>query len=462
MVNYCVCAGCNSTTRTGHRVHDFPKDKAILKRWVQFVRFRRADFSVTSVTENAKICSAHFKQEDYDSRDVRMASLGLKSPSRKRLIPTAVPSVHTHLSACPVPRPRRTKVRAARRKRERKARAFPFTPPPLQCHSADTAVQETAVQVNLKRMMVSVGTQTTFGMQTSTPLASPEQTDDEEDPCVFRRLDSRQKKQAWEGIAAKLAATTGVARTGEEVRKKWQDFSSLAKRKAAAVRRDTTATGGGPTTAAPLTLEEERAVSLLGSTATVGIEGGVDVHGGRALDAATTLAAGPSPRPAPPRPSAPRPAHLAPARIATASLATARLARAHLAPAHLATARPAAARPSHLEREKLEVLKELWDTVKEASARDARFQQELLVVKRAKLELEARRLLLAEQKLARPSLSLPVLWPEPEELRVCRRGRRKKRRATVATCDGGDVHRQRAQDRQAGVVARRRVIVEFF
>ncbi|KAL2095531.1 hypothetical protein ACEWY4_007679 [Coilia grayii] len=52
--------------------------------------------------------------------------------------------------------------------------------------------------------------------------------------------------------------------------------------------------------------------------------------------------------------------------------------------------------------------------VKEASARDARFQQELLVVKRAKLELEARRLLLAEQKLARPSLSLPVLWPEPE------------------------------------------------
>ncbi|KAL2082810.1 hypothetical protein ACEWY4_022628 [Coilia grayii] len=194
MVNYCVCAGCNSTTRTGHRVHDFPKDKAILKRWVQFVRFTRADFSVTSVTENAKICSAHFKQEDYDPRDVRMASLGLKSPSRIRLIPTTVPSVHTHLSACPVPRPRRTKVGAARRKREL---ATMWTDASLQDSadtavqetsvqdSADTAVQETAVQVNLKPMMVSVGTQTTFGMQTSTPLASPEQTDDEEDPCLI-------------------------------------------------------------------------------------------------------------------------------------------------------------------------------------------------------------------------------------------------------------------------------------
>ena len=44
----------------------------------------------------------------------------------------------------------------------------------------------TAVQVNLKPTMVSVGTQTTFRMQTSTPLTSPEQTDDEEeDPSVI-------------------------------------------------------------------------------------------------------------------------------------------------------------------------------------------------------------------------------------------------------------------------------------
>jgi len=43
----------------------------------------------------------------------------------------------------------------------------------------------TAVQVYLKPQMVSVGTQTTFRMQTSTPLTSPEQTDEEDDPSVF-------------------------------------------------------------------------------------------------------------------------------------------------------------------------------------------------------------------------------------------------------------------------------------
>ena len=39
----------------------------------------------------------------------------------------------------------------------------------------------TAVQVNLKPKMVSVGTQTSISPQTSTPLASPEQTVDDDD-----------------------------------------------------------------------------------------------------------------------------------------------------------------------------------------------------------------------------------------------------------------------------------------
>ena len=39
----------------------------------------------------------------------------------------------------------------------------------------------TAVQVNLKPKMVSVGTQTSLSPQTSTPLASPEQTVDDDD-----------------------------------------------------------------------------------------------------------------------------------------------------------------------------------------------------------------------------------------------------------------------------------------
>nr|XP_055023160.1 THAP domain-containing protein 10-like [Misgurnus anguillicaudatus] len=119
MVNYCVCAGCKNSTQTGHSVHGFPmKDKATVRQWVQFVCVRRANFSMTSVTTNSKICSAHFREEDYDQGDIRMVSLGLKRLTQEQLIPTAVPSVHTHLSACPAPKPRSTNIGATRRKRE--------------------------------------------------------------------------------------------------------------------------------------------------------------------------------------------------------------------------------------------------------------------------------------------------------------------------------------------------------
>ncbi|XP_065121196.1 uncharacterized protein [Paramisgurnus dabryanus] len=207
MVNYCVCAGCKNSTQTGHRVHGFPmKDKATLRQWVQFVRVRRANFSMTSVTKNSKICSAHFREEDYDEGDVRMVSLGLKKLRQVQLIPTAVPSVHTHLSACPAPRPRSTNIGVARRKRElatmltdgstqETADSVGGTiddPLPTsstcatetQCNLKPSGMSH-AVQVNLKPKMVSVGTQTAFRMQTSTPLTSPEQSDDEEDPSVI-------------------------------------------------------------------------------------------------------------------------------------------------------------------------------------------------------------------------------------------------------------------------------------
>ncbi|KAL2094400.1 hypothetical protein ACEWY4_009119 [Coilia grayii] len=226
-------------------------------------------------------------------------------------------------------------------------------------------------------------------------------------PVIFSRfngkLDSRWKKQAWGGIARKLAAITDVARTGEEVRKKWQDFSSLEKRKAAAVRRDTTATGGGPSTTAPLTLEEDRAVSVLGSMASVGIEGGVDVHRARRTSPQTASPQPTSPQLTSPETTSPQPAP----RSCSPTPASATLAT-------LSEQCSCSQDLVQLKREKLEVLKELRYVVKEASAREARFQQEVLELKRAKLDLEAKRLLLAEQKLTRPALSVPVLWPERE------------------------------------------------
>ncbi|CAL8368429.1 unnamed protein product [Gadus morhua 'NCC'] len=111
MVYYCVCGGCNNSSKSGHRVHCFPKDKGIFQSWVQFVKVRRAGFSASSVTAHSRICSAHFKEEDYHSGDAKMVSLGLKSERLAKLIPTAVPSVHANLSACPVPRSRDTVCR---------------------------------------------------------------------------------------------------------------------------------------------------------------------------------------------------------------------------------------------------------------------------------------------------------------------------------------------------------------
>ncbi|XP_077104268.1 THAP domain-containing protein 10-like [Siphateles boraxobius] len=111
MVYHCVCGGCKNYSKTGYRVHSFPKDKAIFRSWVQFVKIRRADFSASSVTAYSRICSAHFKEEDYNSGDAKMVSLGLKSERSAKLLPTAVPSVNANLSACPVPRSRDTACR---------------------------------------------------------------------------------------------------------------------------------------------------------------------------------------------------------------------------------------------------------------------------------------------------------------------------------------------------------------
>ncbi|KAK0146241.1 hypothetical protein N1851_014455 [Merluccius polli] len=86
-------------SRPSRPLHGFPKDKATLRQWVHFVRVRRAHFSTTSVTANTKICSAHFKEEDYDEEDARMVSLGLKTKRLAKLIPTTGPSAQ-HLSAC--------------------------------------------------------------------------------------------------------------------------------------------------------------------------------------------------------------------------------------------------------------------------------------------------------------------------------------------------------------------------
>ena len=56
---------------------------------------------------------------------------------------------------------------------------------------------------------------------------------------------NKQKQKIWENFARKLTVTRGIKRSGKEVRKKWQDFASLAKRKRALQRTTFNKTGGG-------------------------------------------------------------------------------------------------------------------------------------------------------------------------------------------------------------------------
>ncbi|XP_067434019.1 zinc finger protein 394 isoform X1 [Thunnus thynnus] len=97
MVNYCVCAGCTNSNLSGHRVHSFPdnkKNEASFRAWVHFVQVKRPDFTTACVTQNAVVCGAHFRQEDYAPGDMMAFRMGFRSPDRVRLITGAVPSVH--------------------------------------------------------------------------------------------------------------------------------------------------------------------------------------------------------------------------------------------------------------------------------------------------------------------------------------------------------------------------------
>ena len=118
---------------------------------------------------------------------------------------------------------------------------------------------------------------------------------------------NKEKTKLWEEIAQKITAVSRVRRGGTDVRKKWQDFASLSKRKAAAVRASLSQTGGGPSSATPLTPEEDRAIQIMGVTSTDGITGGVDIRGGVLPTASTSRAHDPGPPVSPGSPVSPGP-----------------------------------------------------------------------------------------------------------------------------------------------------------
>ncbi|XP_047101298.1 uncharacterized protein LOC124720074 [Schistocerca piceifrons] len=85
---HCAVFRCvtNARKMPGVVCHSFPKDEHLRREWI--ARCRRPD--VINV-RTARVCSVHFRPEDY-VRDLRNELLGL--PLRKKLVPTAIPSLN--------------------------------------------------------------------------------------------------------------------------------------------------------------------------------------------------------------------------------------------------------------------------------------------------------------------------------------------------------------------------------
>ena len=102
MPKYCVVGGCCSTQ--GHRSSKalsffrFPtlKQKERRRQWVRIVQTRRKDFNSTShALSHARVCSKHFRQEDFEIRYSGCSENGLGHFNfKKQLKRNAVSSVH--------------------------------------------------------------------------------------------------------------------------------------------------------------------------------------------------------------------------------------------------------------------------------------------------------------------------------------------------------------------------------
>jgi len=80
--NTCAVAICPSPQEATY--HVFPKDERLQKLWVDLCK-RKETINI----KTARICSSHFKEEDYE-RDLKNELLGL--PIRKLLKSNSVPS----------------------------------------------------------------------------------------------------------------------------------------------------------------------------------------------------------------------------------------------------------------------------------------------------------------------------------------------------------------------------------
>ncbi|XP_059914131.1 uncharacterized protein LOC132462568 [Gadus macrocephalus] len=209
---------------------------------------------------------------------------------------------------------------------------------------------------------------------------------------------NKQKVKKWGEIAKRMTAVAGITRSSVDVRKKWQDFASITKKKASEFQHQSNLTGVGLHRVQALNDDEKRAMAIIGYPVSQSLTAGVDIHAGikeEADPSGEQWKEEEEPR-IPHQSTSAIPASI-PAMTPLLTTAT---------PSTVSTA--TASVMVELEREKVALLKDVCGLLREASERDAKYQQEVIVLKRAKLDLMARRLALEGERFeVKPSIITP-------------------------------------------------------
>ena len=124
MVNSCVAAGCNKTTRDGVHLFSFPKDLQLRKKWVDQVRRTRDKWEPT---EHSRLCSCHFEESCFEVRsrlaetlDLGKTKVMLKRDAVPTLFDRSMPSKRQASSTLPAqPNEKRTAFEKRERARVR-------------------------------------------------------------------------------------------------------------------------------------------------------------------------------------------------------------------------------------------------------------------------------------------------------------------------------------------------------
>ena len=132
MVRRCSVGDCGNTARDGVSLHGFPpiltSTSTLRKLWISRVKTTRRDWKTPART--SLVCSAHFREDDFDPSERLKVSMGLTPPVRflRRLLPAAVPSLFMRHVALATWTPKATAIMIgeARRKRQRKYRVRLF------------------------------------------------------------------------------------------------------------------------------------------------------------------------------------------------------------------------------------------------------------------------------------------------------------------------------------------------